>query len=400
MQVSVLITDGENRSSLAAVRSLGNRGYRVVVAGKNIPCLASVSKLSSRAYRVPDPAKDPVGCNDAVLNIVTRENIDIVFPMTDLSVTLLNRVREKFPAKTTLACPPAEKTAKVADKAALFRLAETWGVAVPKTFYLSGAQDLAREIQKIKSYPVVVKPARSVVAENGEVISGGVRYAGSPLELESIYSSSRILQYPSMIQEKITGPGTGLFTLYDKDRHLALFSHRRVREKPPSGGVSVVSESVVLDPEMVEYAGRLLSEVKWQGVAMVEFKRDIRDGKPRLMEINGRFWGTLQLAIACGVDFPALLADKILGKNSGVQPGSYKVGHKLKWILGTLDHLVIRLKNDSRSLNLPPDAPSRLGAIRDFLKIREKNCSFDVFDKKDLRPFLHEIKDYAGSIIK
>ena len=120
--------------------------------------------------------------------------------MTDQSVLLLNRVRGKILENTTLACSPEEKTAAVADKAGLFRLAETCGLPVPETFYLSGRQDLASIIGQISKYPVVVKPARLRLAEGGDIPSGGVRYAGSPAELERIYASTRILSYPSMIQ--------------------------------------------------------------------------------------------------------------------------------------------------------------------------------------------------------
>ena len=197
-----------------------------------------------------------------------------------------------------------------------------------------------------------------------------------------------------MIQERIVGPGTGLFTLFDRDRHLALFSHKRVREKPPSGGISVVSESVPLDEDMVEHAGRLLSAVGWQGVAMVEFKRDLRDGKAKLMEINGRFWGTLQLAVASGVDFPSLYLDLLQGKKPASLVREYKVGQKLKWFFGTLDHLLIRLKNKDLDLNLPPDAPTKFGALFEFMKIMEKDTSFDVFNRNDLGPFWHEARKY------
>lgn len=397
--MKVLITDGENRSSLAAARSLGRKGHEVVVAGKNMPCIASVSRFCSRAHRIPDPLSRAGDYAVAIVDIAKGENIDAVFPMTDQSVLLLNRVREKFPENTILACPPEEKTAAVADKAALFRLAETSGVPVPETFYLSGRQDLSGVIGQIRKYPVVVKPARSRLAEGGDILSGGVRYAGSPAELERIYSSTRILDYPSMIQEKIIGPGTGLLTLFDKGRHLAIFAHQRIREKPPSGGVSVVCQSVAPDHEMVEYAGRLLSAVRWEGVAMVEFKRDLRDGKPRLMEINGRFWGSLQLAVYCGVDFPALLADWIAGKQPSAPPGVYRTGHKLKWFFGTLDHLFIRLKNNNHSLNLPPGAPSKLRAAVEFARVWEKDCSFDVFDRKDLRPFALEAGQYLGHVL-
>lgn len=398
--IKVLVTDGENRSSLAAVRSLGKKGCRVFVTGRRSDNLASRSKYCSGGLAVPDPMEAGASYGAAIRDIVQRGKIDVVFPMAEVSIYLLNQIRMHLPKTVSLACAGAEKMAAVSNKFGLFRMAEKLNVPVPRTHYVAGPEEVAGLLDEIEQYPVVIKPSLSKIFTDNGFFSGGVMYAGSKTELMFLYSKSRILQHPSLVQEKIKGPGTGLFTLYDRDRHLALFSHRRLREKPPSGGVSVVSESVAPDPQMVEYAGRLLAEVKWDGVAMVEFKRDLRDGTPRLMEINGRFWGTLQLAIACGVDFPALLADKIMGKNPGVQPGSYKVGHKLKWILGTLDHLVIRLKNNNQSLNLPPNAPSKPGAIMDFLKTRERNCSFDVFDRNDLRPFLHEIRDYAESIIK
>ena len=82
----------------------------------------------------------------------------------------------------------------------------------------------------------------------------------------------------------------------------AVFAHRRLREKPPSGGVSVYRESVAPDPSLVARAAALLAGLGWRGVAMVEMKTDARTGTPYLMEVNGRFWGSLQLAVDAGVD--------------------------------------------------------------------------------------------------
>src|SRR5678815_1154177 len=93
------------------------------------------------------------------------------------------------------------------------------------------------------------------------------------------------------------------------------FAHRRIREKPPSGGVSVLSESVAADPETVRKSLALLSALDWNGTAMVEYKQDRVTGQRYLMEINGRFWGSLQLAIDAGVDFPALLVAAALGEH-------------------------------------------------------------------------------------
>ena len=391
-----MITDGENRSALAATRSLGMKGCRVVVTASSERSLASSSKHCSQGAAVPDPDKAGPEYAQAILDIVSREKIDVIFPMTEVSIHLLNSIRDQLPTGVVLACSPSDQMSAVSNKFDLFQLAESLGVPMPATYYLERPDDLPNVAQKISRYPVVVKPSLSRLPHGNGFLSGGVRYAVSREDLENIYAIKEILQYPSLIQERIEGPGTGLFTLFGRDRHLALFSHRRVREKPPSGGVSVVSESVELDDEMVKHAENLLSAVSWQGVAMVEFKRDNRDGKAKLMEINGRFWGSLQLAIACGIDFPGLYLDYLQGKLPLAVSSNYKQGHKLKWFFGCLDHLVIRLKNNSSSLNLPDTEPTKLGAVVDFLKVLEKDSSFDVFNRRDMGPFFHE----AGSYLK
>ncbi len=401
MPIHVLVTDGENRSSLAVTRSLAQKGFVVLVTGKQRHCLSSCSRFCRKCFSVPDPSSSGAQYAAAIREILVKERVDVIIPTSEVSIHILNRMREDLPPWAIPACVPADKMALVSNKVALFRLAEKLGVPIPDTFFLDGPEDLPFVIDGILRYPVVVKPFLSRIFEKGRFLHGGVNYAHSRNELSHLYETSPVLRYPSMIQEKIVGPGTGLFTLYDKDHHLALFSHRRLREKPPSGGVSVVSESAPLDDEMIESADRLLSAVGWEGVAMVEFKRDLRDGKAKLMEINGRFWGTLELAIACGIDFPALLLDYLQGRSFPRVIRDYPIGRKLKWFFGTLDHLLILLKNgspNSRTLSETlPGARSR--ALRDFLRIREKDTSFDVFKPNDLRPFLCEAGTYLTQLI-
>ena len=390
---NILVTDGENRSSLAVVRSLGKKGCRILVTAGQKRSLASSSKYCDKSISVPNPMKNGNEYAQILKKIVGKEGIDVVFPMSDSSIFLLNEIRDQFPEKVIIACSTADKMEAVSNKFKLFQLAEKLKLPTPCTHYLTGQDDLPALVREIDKYPVVVKPAMSRIVHGNGFLSGGVKYASSREELESLYKTSPVLEYPSMIQEKIVGPGTGLFTLFNRDRHLALFSHRRIREKPPSGGVSVVSESVPLDEEMIENASRLLSATAWQGVAMVEFKRDNRDGKAKLMEINGRFWGSLQLAISCGVDFPGLFLDLLMGKKM-TQVKEYRTGHKMKWFFGTLDHLYIRLKNNDETLNLPSGSPTKFRAFLDFMKIWEKDAFFDVFDRNDIGPFLFEARNY------
>ena len=132
----------------------------------------------------------------------------------------------------------------------------------------------------------------------------------------------------------------------------ASFAHRRLREKPPSGGVSVYRESIAADPALVERSRRLLEHFGWQGVAMVEYKVDERTGTPMLMEINGRFWGSLQLAVDAGVDFPRLLIECAEGRLPR-RRRLYAVGTRLRWWWGDVDQLLLRLRRSSEQLGLP-----------------------------------------------
>jgi predicted ATP-grasp superfamily ATP-dependent carboligase len=365
-----------------------------------MPNLASCSKFCFRGLAVPDPLKEGRRYFDAIAEISINWKIDLIIPMTEHSIGHLNKSRKLLPARTILACPECETIEKIIDKNGLYRLAEKLNVPIPRTQYIDIADDLSACIEKIKSYPVVVKPARSRIAIGDGFISSGVMYAENKASLENLYKNKEVLKYPSMIQEKIIGPGTGLFTLYDKNRHLALFSHRRIREKPPSGGVSVVSESVPLDKEMVAAADKLLSAVGWTGVAMVEFKRDLRDGKAKLMEINGRFWGTLQLAVVSGVDFPVLFLDYMQGKLPTETIAYYEVGRRLKWLFGAMDYFLIRLRNNDSALHLKPGEASKCRVFLDFIRIIEKNTSFDVFNQCDPGPFLQEAKTYIKDMIQ
>lgn len=397
--MNVLVTDGENRSALAVTRSLGRRGCNVFVSGSGKRNISSSSRLCRKAFATPDPLTDGRGYRRAIAEIVGRECIDVVFPMTEQSVYCLNKLREPFGQRVVIACAPPEQMESVSNKYKLFQMAARLGVPIPETIYVTDADDfLGRDI-RITRFPVVVKPSFSKIEEGGRIIAARVMYAANQGELSRLYETKPVLRHPSLIQELIVGEGTGLFTLFDRDRHLALFSHRRLLEKPPSGGVSVLSESVPLDAEMVDAAGRLLTEVGWPGIAMVEFKRDIRDGTAKLMEINGRFWGSLQLAVSAGMDFPVLCLDYYLDRRPAAILSDYRVGHKLKWFLGVLDHMVIRLKKSERLQNLPPGSLTCWEVTRELLRGTDENTSYDVYDADDPRPFVSEVMGYVKNLV-
>lgn len=385
----VLVTDADNRSALAVTRSLGRRGDFVVVAGERHPGLASASRYCSARASYPNPFRDPPGFVDAVCAAAREHAVDVVMPMTEVTTLLLTEHQQRLPEHARLPFATADVVSRASDKSHVLQLAQQLGVPTPRTVIVQSAAEASQA--SITEYPVVVKPARSRVLTASGWISSGVAYANDPEELRAQLAALRPELYPVLLQERIHGPGVGVFTCYADGQPLAWFAHKRIREKPPSGGVSVLRESAPLEPRAAQHAARLLTALGWRGVAMVEFKRDNRDGSLRLMEINGRFWGSLQLAIDAGVDFPALLADIAVGRPLP-QLQDYRVGVRTRWLWGDVDALLAVLLKSRRKLNLPPDHPGRWRTLWDFCHFWGRDLHYEILQRDDLRPWLLETR--------
>jgi predicted ATP-grasp superfamily ATP-dependent carboligase len=190
----------------------------------------------------------------------------------------------------------------------------------------------------------VLKPGKSWLCTDGHWQRAAVRVADSPQAARAILDTDPAFSaHPFLVQEFVEGQGAGIFALYHHGHAQAFFAHRRIREKPPSGGVSVLSESITPDPVQLAHARALLDTVDWHGVAMVEY-RVAPDGTPWLMEINTRFWGSLQLAVDAGADFPWLLYRYAMGDETPPKE-DYASGRRLRWLLGDLDHLYLVLRD-------------------------------------------------------
>lgn len=322
---------------------------------------------------------------------------ELLLPMTDVSVQLLAAARDTFSPLVGLPFPSKDRVARVQDKREMLRLARTIGIAYPNTYMLSEDEQL-EEVAAKMTYPAVLKPRFSRFLKDGKLMAGTVLYASDRSSLLAEYRRLHALIPFPMVQERIEGEGQGIFLLMWNGELRAAFAHRRLREKPPWGGVSVLSESIALNRDLVEQSVALLNAAGWQGVAMVEFKVDRRDGRPKLMEVNGRFWGSLQLAIDAGIDFPLMLYRLALGEKVPSM-FEYKIGIKSRWLLGDLDHLLIRLRRSGPPGVSMAGQKSKWRAVLDFVKLCERDTRYEVQRLDDLSPAWFEIRKYIGEIL-
>jgi len=179
---------------------------------------------------------------------------------------------------------------------------------------------------------------------------------------------------PCLIQEYIPNGGEyGVYTLFNNQSEpLALTVQKRIRSLHSYGGISTFKETVQND-QIVDIAFHLLKTLRWFGVAMVEFRIDPRDGQPKLIEVNPRFWGSLQLSILAGVDFPYLVLQLMTEKY--IEPMlTFKKGVQCRWLMGDIA-LFLR-------------SPHNLKQMRTFLKI---HCHDDIASFSDPWPMVMSV---------
>ncbi len=334
----VLVTDAGARNVVAAIRSLGRKNLDVIAGEESRIAMGFFSKYCRECLVYPSPKTSPNKWLEWLLHELSKRRYDMLIPMDDETVSIVSKNRDWVREHTKVPVPDFATLMKAKDKAQTVQLAMQEGVPCPKTFLTKDVSQIQQALVEL-ALPVVIKPRES----SG---SRGIVYVRHKDELTRNYLKIHS-KYPfPMIQEYIPpgGQSCGVFLLFNKDSEpRAVFAHKRLREFPINGGPSTLRESVH-KPELVEMSIRLLKAIKWYGVAMVEFKEDPRDGQFKIMEINPRFWGSLQLSILSGVDFPYLLYR--MEMDGDIEPlTEYRRGVRCRWLLpGDILHFICNPK--------------------------------------------------------
>ena len=383
---SVLITDGEQRAALAIVRSLGAAGYRCIVCASASRNISGSSRYAAAQIMVADCVNSAASFAADVQRIVRDERIDLIIPVSEAAVLALLPVRDSIDA--VIPFPPLPVFEAICDKSRVLAQAAVAGIKVPEQRELASVNDAADPGIPL---PAVLKPARSVFTdEHGVRGKVTVRWARTQEEVREGLEAYPAGAFLVLAQRAVEGPGVGIFVLLHKGRLLARFAHRRVREKPPSGGVSVLRQSEPMDARLLERSLDLLRSFDWDGVAMIEYKLDERTGDAYLMEINGRFWGSLQLAIDAGVDFPVLLAAASFDEPM-TPVESYRFVRS-RWFWGDVDHLIARWREPGSTWRL------RAGSAVRWLRGFGPAYSSEIFRWSDPLPFARETLEWFRSL--
>ena len=330
---------------------------------------------------------------DEVTREAAQEAGTLVFPMTERTTIALSENRAALDAvQARYVLPAHDVVLQTMDKAFTTALARSLGIATPASVIVETASDVD-QLARTARYPVVLKPKSSeeVVEGRSTRSTGKPLYVRSDAELREACRSLLDRTVAVIAQEYVEGTGSGYFALMNHGELRAEFAHRRIRDVRPTGSGSALRESVPVDPRLRDAALPILQSLRWHGPAMVEF-RIREDGTPVFLEVNGRFWNSLALAVHSGVDFPLLLAQ--LSLEGDVDPvREYRNGVRCRWWLGDVRHLLAVMRG--RPAGFEGHFPGRLKTLAAFLT-PVSGTRHDNFTWDDPLPEFGDWIDFLG----
>jgi glutathione synthase/RimK-type ligase-like ATP-grasp enzyme len=326
----LLLTYGWCRTAYVAAESLAAAGYEVYACDESRMAMLRFSRYIKKFFAVPCPNTRPEAYARTVARIVEEINISVIIPVHE-DMIALQRFRHLFHPETIIACPNLASLTKVMNKKAFHQAALDAGLSPPRTCVPATMKQAFAALNEV-ALPFVIK------IRNGN--SGkGVRMVHSRNDGSQALSDLIDLFHLSedrlpLIQEYVEGEQCGIAFLAKEGEILGSFCERYLRFKQNKMGTSVLREAFQSE-DLLHEAKKLCRSLNWTGLGQLDFIID-QSGKPRVLEMNPRFWGALRLAVACGQNFPVALVR--LNKKKSVKEcfSSAFVEKRCLWITGQL----------------------------------------------------------------
>jgi predicted ATP-grasp superfamily ATP-dependent carboligase len=373
---ALILEDGLSRQALAAGRALAAAGWEVGIGAEGCPGVAACSRSAMFRHQVPAPQLDQDGFVAAIARAVAERGYEIAFGARDVDVLALSERRDEIPALVPY--PDHERLAAVFDKAALNAAAERAGVAVPATVSATDGALTA---------PVMVKARVHATFETGEAPARlDTRLAATEADVTARVEEIEAAGGEVLLQEYLPEPRLVAFVVVADERSRVVASVQQEADAvwPIGAGVSVRAHTVVPNDDLAEGAAALVKELGWTGLAELQYIVPA-DGKPRLIDFNGRFYGSLALAVGAGANLPAVWAALATSRQLPAARQA-RPGVRYQWLFGDLCRLMDERRNPVDALRYSRGAVQSVSSLRDPLPaLRHFQLALGQYARK-LRP--------------
>jgi len=362
----VLLTNGWDRIAYNVLRGLAKQNLAVAFGTDYNKGKGLYSKYVNKKFTHHNFNSHPANFIDDTIKAVKKFSPDVYIP-TGEDILVVSKNISRF-TELGIKVPIAsyDTLIKLDNKSIAIQIARQNGLPVPATI-------IPLAINEIESF-IAEHGHRVIFKKNVSSSAKGVYYLREAFQKQSVeeFLKKHQLRFGEFqLQKVVNGTGYGVSLLMNNGELRALFTHKRLRERIVTGGPSTLRMSTG-NSMLEDHAVKLLSSVKFHGVAMVEFKYNEETGASWFLEVNPRFWGSVGLAVQAGVNFPYLLYKMAVDGDIPVQT-QYKKDLKIKWLRGDISAVI----NDVFASKNPFH----------FFRLFEKCDGFDDFYKDDPLPF-------------
>ncbi len=316
---------------------------------------------------------------DDLRTVVARHRFAAVMPLDDSAVWLCNAALEASPVP--IAGAAGQMAEFALDKRLQLQAAARAGLTVPPTSCLESVE----ELMSLSKFPLVLKPARPVGQADGRLLRKAHYICANRAELLTAartWGGAGTL----LAQPLLSGVGEGLFGLAGPNGLMTLSAHRRIRMMNPAGSGSSACISVRVNDDLAQAAARMLTEIGWRGMFMLEFLRS-SDGVAWFMELNGRPWGSMALARRQGLEYPAWALKQLIDEDFQPPATAPEEGLTCRHLGRELVHLltVLRGPGSAALTQWPP----RWQSMRQVLRFNRDDLWYNL-RRGDRRLFVED----------
>ena len=392
----VLVLQIDSHIGLTVARALGREGVYCLGVSYNGNAFGCYSRyLKGYAVCRPQSGKELIS---TTMELIGLARPDFVMAVSEPLMRQLNEHRAQLPENTQLLFAEQNILDRAFDKSTALGIAANLQIPTPVSFS-------AEEILNSKSlpdgtqFPLVIKPPHPYRDPPWKALNFKYEHCSSTSEVFQLLERFRGAPYLPLVQQYCPGHGVGVELCMHEGEPIAAFQHERIREMPPTGGVSVMRQSVALTAALLNDSIRLLKGMGWRGVAMVEYRYDPDTERYWLMEVNGRFWGSLSLPVLCGVNFPYILLESMgYGRLPLRKMGEYPVNVKCQQLSADL-HWLLTVGRASKEKVQRDLGVAKWKCIRAVLCDLLKWPYHDIEWFDDPLPAIHFWKERIGNVL-
>jgi predicted ATP-grasp superfamily ATP-dependent carboligase len=334
----VLLTNAEERSILAACRSLHTTGYAVSAIAFAPYAATHWSRACTERLRMADPGRDGERFVEDLRRGLTRRRYAVLVPGSDRALLAISRGRERLEGLTRLGLPSPASVERSLDREAMAEVAATVGFSPAESIRCTSL-DEGRAAARALGLPLILKAPRTASQVDGAVQrTPPSRRVATEQELAEAQSA-----HPGvfLVQRVEAGLPLSFAGVMAGGRLLGVAVARYRRTWPVNAGNAAFAETIAAAPVLEDMVQALLAGLGWEGI----FELELIQAGDRFVpiDLNPRPYGSMALAAAAGAPLAAIWCDWLLEHNP--RPVRARPGYRYRCEDADLRHLLWQLRH-------------------------------------------------------